>query len=200
MYDSICVTGHRPNKLFGYDIHSEDYRKLFIEFKRCIYVTAEKLIDICYHMGITPHDDERPLVIYTGMALGVDQLFAEAAFAARDYYKGLGILDIEVVAVVPCKGQESKWRKENADLYNDILSKCDQVIVLADKYTKDCMQKRNEYMVDNSDLVFSVWDGTPGETANCTNYALEKNKTIIRIDPKTCYSSYYNLNEKYKIA
>lgn len=24
----ICVTGHRPNKLFGYDIHSEAYNKI----------------------------------------------------------------------------------------------------------------------------------------------------------------------------
>lgn len=46
------------------------------------------------------------------------------------------------------------------------------------------MQKRNEYMTDNSDIVIAVWDGSKGGTANCVRYAKKLNKEIIVINPK----------------
>lgn len=46
------------------------------------------------------------------------------------------------------------------------------------------MQKRNEYMVDNSDIVIAVWDGTKGGTYNCVKYAQKLEKKIIQINPK----------------
>jgi uncharacterized phage-like protein YoqJ len=36
------------------------------------------------------------------------------------------------------------------------------------------MQKRNEYIVDNSSLLLSLWDGTSGGTKNCLDYAKKK--------------------------
>lgn len=181
---SFCVTGHRPNKLFGYDIHSEKYSKLLVTLKKAIYVLVR---DKNKELG------EKEFTIYTGMALGVDMLFAEAAFAAREYFsrEENGGIKLNVIAAVPCSGQESKWKEESVKLYNEILGKCDKVIVLAEKYSSDCMQKRNEYMVDNSDFVFSVWDGTNGGTANCTRYAVGKNKPVVVISPKTYNMDYY---------
>jgi hypothetical protein len=38
-------------------------------------------------------------------------------------------------------------------------------------------------MVDNSDLLIAVWDGSSGGTSNCVSYATIKGKQIIRIDP-----------------
>jgi uncharacterized phage-like protein YoqJ len=46
------------------------------------------------------------------------------------------------------------------------------------------MQKRNEYMVDNSDIVIAVWDGSKGGTYNCVKYAEKLGKKIIVINPK----------------
>lgn len=40
------------------------------------------------------------------------------------------------------------------------------------------------WMVDNCDLLIAVHDGSPGGTANCVNYANQKNKKIININPK----------------
>lgn len=174
MYN-MCVTGHRPNKLYGYDIHSDKYSDLLHALKKCIYVTIKKQHETT---------GETDFTVYTGMALGVDQLFAEASFAAREYYKTQGI-NFKVVAAVPCKGQESKWTENSVALYKDILNKCDKVVTLSDRYSRDCMQKRNEYMVNNSDCIFSVWDGSPSGTANCTNYAMKKGRDIIIVDPKT---------------
>ena len=46
------------------------------------------------------------------------------------------------------------------------------------------MQTRNEWMVDKADVVIACFDGTNGGTANCVNYAREKNKELIIIDPQ----------------
>ena len=45
------------------------------------------------------------------------------------------------------------------------------------------MQKRNEYMVDLTDKVIAVWDGSKGGTGNCVRYAEKCGKEIIRILP-----------------
>lgn len=46
------------------------------------------------------------------------------------------------------------------------------------------MQKRNEWMVDNCDILIAVWDKSPGGTKNCVDYAESKKKQIIYINPK----------------
>ena len=44
------------------------------------------------------------------------------------------------------------------------------------------MQKRNEFMVDNSDLVVAVWNGTSGGTANCLAYMILKDNNRISLN------------------
>jgi hypothetical protein len=38
-------------------------------------------------------------------------------------------------------------------------------------------------MIDHSDAVIVVWDGSEGETANCVSYAQEHKKPILIFDP-----------------
>jgi hypothetical protein len=38
-------------------------------------------------------------------------------------------------------------------------------------------------MVDNSDAVIAVWDGTPGWILDSVDYAREKEKPVLVIDP-----------------
>ena len=38
-------------------------------------------------------------------------------------------------------------------------------------------------MVDNSDYIIAVWDGKPSGTGNTVNYAQQKNKKILIINP-----------------
>ena len=69
-------------------------------------------------------------------------------------------------------------------MYNDILSKPDIVKLVSDEeYKPWLMQKRNEYMVDLSDKVAAVWDGSKGGTGNCVRYAEKCGKEIISIVP-----------------
>lgn len=157
----ICVTGHRPNKLYGYDITTSKYIKLKDKFK-------ELLIQNSCTEAIT------------GMALGADMVFAIAVLELKN--QGY---DIKLHCAIPCRNHSYKWTKAYQDLYNYILKKADIVKLVTDEdYKPWLMQKRNEYMVDIADKVIAVWDGSKGGTYNCVKYAEKKDKEIIRIVPE----------------
>ena len=166
----ICVTGHRPNELFGYYIHSEAYNKIRHSLKLAIYT----LLKDC---------DDKDVTVYSGMALGVDQIFVEEMVKARAYYKSKGI-NFRIVAAVPFESQDCKWPEASKKLYHELLDQCDEKVVVSEgKYSPILMQKRNEFMVDHSDCVIAVWDGSRGGTGNCVEYARKQEKHILYITP-----------------
>ena len=115
----------------------------------------------------------------TGMALGVDTIFALAVLELKD-----SGYDIKLHCAIPCRNHSSKWINESVELYKKILARADVVKIVSDEdYKPWLMQKRNEYMVDISDKVIAVWDGTSGGTGNCVKYAEKINKEIIKINP-----------------
>lgn len=157
----ICVTGHRPDKLYGYKLSDPKYVKLKERFK-------ELLIQNNCTEAIT------------GMALGADMVFAIAILELKK--QGW---DIKLHCAIPCRNHSCKWNKSYQDLYNYILNKADIVKLVTDEdYKPWLMQKRNEYMVDLADKVIAVWDGNKGGTYNCVKYAEKKGKEIIRILPE----------------
>lgn len=156
----ICVTGHRPNKLYGYNLSDVRWQNLKGLFKNIL-------------------KENNCTEAITGMALGVDTVFALAVLDLKD--EGY---DIKLHCAIPCKNHSCKWIKESIDQYNDILSKADTVRLVSDEeYKPWLMQKRNEYMVDLADKVIAVWDGTKGGTANCVKYAEKFGKEIIKVNP-----------------
>ncbi len=156
----ISVTGHRPNKLYGYNLKDLRWIKLKNEFKQLL------------------KENECEVAI-SGMALGVDTVFALAVLELKDED-----YPIKLHCAIPCKNHSCKWIKESRDLYDDILSKADIVkLVSEEEYRPWLMQKRNEYMVDLADKVIAVWDGSKGGTGNCVKYADKVGKEIIRILP-----------------
>lgn len=156
----MAVTGHRPNKMYGYDLSDERWGLLKEKFKRIL---------------VEQNCDEA----ITGMALGVDTVFALAVLELKD--EGY---DIKLHCAIPCRNHSCKWPKESVDMYNSILARADKVVLVSDEeYKPYLMQKRNEYMVDETDKLVAVWDGTAGGTGNCVNYARKVGKEIIRIFP-----------------
>lgn len=125
-------------------------------------------------------DKHGPVMLISGMALGVDILFAEIAIERN----------LDLLAAIPCRGQEKVWPSKSQDRYNKILryENCEKVHV-SENYSGWAMQKRNEYMVDNSDLLIAVWNHIAiGGTYNCVKYAKKVNKEIIRINPQDFYT------------
>ena len=161
---TACFTGHRPQHLScGFD---ENHYQ-------CIKIKHQLL-------RITRGLIERKAVnrFISGMALGVDMWAAETVIDLREEYSG-----ITLEAAVPCKGQEMVWRESLRGRYHDVLGHCDTVVMLQEKYTSGCMQRRNEYMVRQSDFVVAVWDGKNfSGTARTVKYALERHKIVYWIN------------------
>ena len=144
----IAGTGHRPPKLGGY---SEAALAKLISFAG---IHLKKI---------------KPTTVISGMALGWDTALACAALE----------LDIPLIAAIPFKGQELMWPTGSQERYTRLLSEVSElVIVSSGGYSVQAMQERNEYMVNNSDLVLALHNGSPGGTGNCVRYANKINKPI----------------------
>lgn len=168
---TINVTGHRPNKFVGgYNIHNESYQPVRAAIKRAI-------------MGLINEHKPKEVIVYSGMALGIDQIFVECAADARLYYKEKGI-DFKIIAAIPCHDQDGRWQESSKRLYKKLLETCDKQVMVTDSpYKAGCMEIRNQYMVDNSDCTIAVWDGSRGGTGNCVKDAVKAGNEIIRINP-----------------
>lgn len=147
----LAATGHRPDKLGGYG---------YDVLNKLTYL-AEKYLD-----------EVDPDKIISGMALGWDMAWANAGIR----------LGYPVIAAVPFEGQERMWRNESKKDYFKLLDQCSEIIYVSDPgYAVWKMQKRNEWMVDNCDIVVALWNGTQGGTANCIKYANKVNKPIVNL-------------------
>lgn len=63
------------------------------------------------------------------------------------------------------------WPESSQQVYRDLRSKCAEVVIVCPgEYAPAKMQKRNEWMVRESDFILACWDGSPGGTANCVRY------------------------------
>lgn len=161
---TCCFTGHRPQKL-GYGENSIQCDELKNRLEELIIELIEK-------EGVTH--------FISGVALGVDTYAANIVLNLKTQYP-----DITLECAIPCENQAEKWNERDRDVYYDLISKCDKETLLQQKYSSDCMQKRNEYMVDNSDYVIAVWNGKPSGTGNTVKYAMKNNKKVLLINPQT---------------
>ena len=151
----VSFTGHRPGKLGGFDIPNPVYDHVCSEVTRLL-------------------KELKPEKAVSGMAVGLDQWAAQICVD----------MHIPLIAAVPFEGQEVIWPRESQDVYRALLAKADEIVTVSEGVYKGWkMQKRNEWMVDHSDVIIGVWDGSGGGTANCLKYAHEINKMIYRIHP-----------------
>lgn len=149
-----CATGHRPDKLGGYG-HTG--------------LPSDALRDLA-KWYFTLH---RPEHFISGMAQGWDQA---CAWACHD-------LGIPFTAAVPCVGQESKWPERAQVWYRRLLGMADRVHIVSTSYSAKAMQLRNEWMVDHSQGVIALWDGSAGGTSNCVRYAEAKGVPLVNLWP-----------------
>lgn len=167
MKGKVCAcTGHRPQKLpFRFDETDERC----IHLKELLKSNIESLIR---KKGVTH--------FISGMALGVDTYFAEIVLELRDEKYP----EITLEAAIPCETQAERWLESQRDRYYSVISRCDTETLLQTAYTKDCMQRRNQYMAEQCDYLIAVWDGSPSGTGSTVRYAEKINKMIIQINPK----------------
>jgi len=139
----VGFTGHRPDKLGAWDPLCPVVERVKTAIRQFLVET-------------------QPEHVITGMALGVDQW---AAYEAID-------LGIPFVAALPCDNPESPWPLTSQKRFHELLVKAQQVVVVSPgPYKPWKLQRRNEWIVQNCDLLAAVWDGSRGGTANCVGYA-----------------------------
>lgn len=156
-----CVTGHRPMKLFRSAPYSaENFHKLTV-FAQEVLSWATKNLELTE--------------VITGMALGWDQAIAKAAFQ----------LEIPFTAATPFEGQENYWPLPTQAMYHDLLKNAKEVVVVtkpkpvSTKLVIKALQDRNAWMIDNSELVMALWDGSSGGTHNAIQYATKKDRKVL---------------------
>lgn len=157
---TIRTTGHRPKTLYGYDLSDIRWKMLETKFQGLLL-------------------EKRCTTAITGMALGVDTIFALAVLNLRDLQK----IPIKLLCAVPCYNLSEPWfNQTDVDRFNDILNRADKVVYVTESdYIDGCLEKRNRYMVDNSDEILAVWTGAPGGTAHCIDYARKQGKRITHL-------------------
>jgi len=152
----IAVTGHRPDKLGGYN-NAEAHRAI----RRHM---LELLNDV----------PEGELILISGGALGIDQFWMEVGL----------YLDLPVIAALPFEGYDDRWPKSSRETYKKLLDQCQEVKYISEPgYAASKMQTRNEWMVDNCDVLVAYYTGDDGGTKNCVDYAISKNKIIHEFNP-----------------
>ena len=161
---TCCFTGHRPQNLpFWYSENSITCLKLKNAIKKSIAQMIDK-----YEVN---H-------FISGMALGVDQYAAEIVLELKKQYP-----QIILECAIPCENQAMKWTEKQRDRYFSIIKQCDKETLLQKQYTSDCMYKRNEYMVKNSDYIIAVYNRKQSGTYNTIEFAKSLDKHIVIIDP-----------------
>jgi len=114
--------------------------------------------------------------VITGMALGFDTIVADVCLE----------LGVPFTAAIPFDKQEECWSLEQQDHYWDLLRKAKhREYVSTGPYHPAKYQKRNEWIVDNCELLLACWNGSSGGTANCVRYAERVGRQCKRIDPRS---------------
>ena len=167
MTKNCCCTGHRP-KGFPFEYGFDKPRHTAY-----LKTLEEKIKFAITEYGITN--------FISGMALGVDLDFAETVVKLKNDFP------ITLECAIPCPNQTLNWYDKDKLRYDSILKRADNVKLVSERYTAECMLKRNRYMVDKSELIIAVFNGIKkGGTWYTINYAKKENKVIVLIELCRC--------------
>lgn len=168
---SISLTGHRPDKLAGYDLSQAYYGRLRNRLIRIIERSLAKYEVVECH---------------SGMALGADTVWAQAIVHCQQQY---GSDRIRFIAEIPDYNQPSRWPKKSQDEWNRLMAFADSV----NTYQKNdgrsyayVLNQRNIGMITACDILIAIYDGvSTGGTANGVRDGKRLGKWITHIDPKS---------------
>jgi uncharacterized phage-like protein YoqJ len=165
MIERCCAfTGHRPKK-FPWGYNEADTR--CVALKQALTKEIIKLVEAGYTDFLS------------GMAEGADTWAALSVLSLKKENPAP-----KLHCVLPCEGQADKWPTSAQELYFSILEQADAIVYVSQKYSKDCMLKRNRYLVDHAACLLAVYNGEwRGGTAMTVRYAQKLGREIIVLNP-----------------
>jgi len=167
---TICFTGHRT--IEGKYFDRDNLNGHWFE----IWNTTVQIVHKLWEEGYT--------TFISGGALGFDQLAARAVIFHKN---SIPPLPIQLYMALPFKGFEHRWPAKSKSELVMIISRADYLShICEDDYAPWKLQKRNEWMVDNSDKVVALYlPNKTGGTLNCLHYTMKQHKPILTIHPLT---------------
>ena len=191
---TLCVTGHRPKDLWGYNPSSK-------------YTNLQNKIYACIKQF---YDQFSVRKCIQGGAQGIDQLFGDVV----QYIHDNECTDLIHEVHVPFKGQEGVWLPTgmfSQQSYNNMLAKANRIIIVnphldiktaPKNLIGKALTDRNISMVDSSDYVLGVYKGDINNikltdnmhsgTLHALQYAYHNNKPIVVINPMTLATYKFN--------
>lgn len=112
----------------------------------------------------------------SGGALGFDIMAAKAVIRAKEKHP-----EVQLVMALPCRDQHARWCQIDKRIYEELLSRADDIYYISDKYTTGCMHLRNRFMVEQSGFCISYFTGKAGGTAHTVNLAKDHGLKIINL-------------------
>ena len=155
---TCCFTGHRPDRL-PWGAWEDD--------PACCRAKEQiaRALERAYEAGFRH--------FISGMARGGDLYFAEAVLALREQYP-----DVTLEGARPCPTQADGWSRQERLRYESILDQCNYETLIQHHYDRNCMMRRNRYMVDRSARLIALYDGDPkGGTFQTLAYAMKQGLT-----------------------
>lgn len=151
---TVCFSGHRV-------LHDP---------KQNIDISLESAVRQCIANGAE--------IFMTGGAIGFDTLAARTIIRLRKEYP-----QIRLILALPCPPEEQtlKWSAKQTKEYHEILELADDVKILSDRYTDNCMLDRNRYMIDNSRKLIYYLRSDRGGTKYTVDYAQSRNIELIEL-------------------
>lgn len=151
--ETCCFTGHRIIKVTP-------------ELVQRLHDTIIDMIE----SGVTD--------FYDGGAIGFDMLCAETVIELKAEYP-----DIKLHMLLPCPANEQikGWNKTQITRYQKILQAADSISIVSEHYTKDCMKRRNERLVELSDCCIYYCTNPRSGTGQTVRFALNRGIRIVNI-------------------
>jgi len=117
------------------------------------------------------HQEYPEAIWITGGAVGLD---TEAALFAMRH-----AIPLWLILPFPPLVMSKFWKDHQKTALRDTWAYAEKTSVLAPAYDVSVYQRRNERMVDLSDMVAAFWDSSNGGTGNCVRYAQKVGKKIF---------------------
>ena len=158
----VCFTGNRPSSLpWQYNEDCEVCK----EFKLRLEILIKYLIGYGYNKFIT------------GMAMGFDLIAAEIVLKLKQSGE-----NVELECALPCLNQTDNWKSDYIKRYKSVLDCADKITLTSSyNYFNGCYSVRNQYMVNNADIVLGCQLKPSSGTKATISFAKKNNKLILVI-------------------
>ena len=122
----------------------------------------------------------------SGMALGADTIWAEAALAN----------DIPFAAYIPFEAQPDKWPAKQQEIWRELRAKASREVIVGPHFSVGYLHARNDAMIADSNLCVAAFQSSSisGGTFSAVKKIRKLSKPILIVDPETRLITKENFN------